>query len=158
MRCRPGTCRIFCRDNEIAPVTEVAVNNVESTVIIADRRSHYAAVTAVLVHVKAVLRCQHIAQLLPVSQISAVKERNSRTQFKTRAHKIVVFSRPADRRIRIKARNNRIFDRMIHCVALLFWLTGKLSKRDRYLWLVLKISKGDRDFCRKSIPGICSHI
>ena len=64
--------------------------------MVTDRGSHDAAVPAVLIHIEAVLRRQHITKLLPVGQIPAVKERDSGAQLKAGAHKIIIFSHSAD--------------------------------------------------------------
>ena len=126
MRRRPGARRILGCDDKIAAVAEVAVYNVESPVAIADRRGHDAAVARIFFHIEAVLRSQHIAQLLPICKVFAVEERDPGAQFETGAHEIVIVSHSADRRIRIKARNDRIFNCIFHCDLLLF--SGSASR------------------------------
>ena len=116
---RPGARRILGRDDEIAAVAEVAVYNVESPVVITNRGGHDSAVARILFNIKAVLRRQHIAQLLPVDQIPAVEKRDPGAQFETGAHEVVIVSHSADRRIRIKARNDWIFNHIFHCLPLL---------------------------------------
>ena len=59
---------------------------------------------------KLLFSLQNISDLLPMCQIPAVKQRNTWCICKTGCYQIEIFSYPADRRVRIKSRQNRILN------------------------------------------------
>ena len=119
VRGRPGTGRILRRDDEVAAVAEIAVYDVEGPLVIADRGGHNAAVSRILVHIETVLRREHIGDLLPVSQIFAVKERKAGAQLEAGADQIIVVARSADGRVRIETGDDRILNFLFHTIFLL---------------------------------------
>ena len=113
---RPGTGGILRCDDEIATVAEIAVDEIERAPVIADRRGHDPAVAAVFLHMKAVIRCHNITQLLPMLQIPAVEQRDAGAKFEAGADQIVVLTHPTDGRIRIEAGNDGIGKPVFHAV------------------------------------------
>ena len=117
---RPRTCRIFCGNDIISFVTEIRIDNIEQSVMIPKCRRHHAAYQGVLLHMKSIFHRHRISDLLPMSQIFTVEDRDSRTHLKTGTCQIKIISYSADCRIRIISRNDRIFQFLFHCKSLLF--------------------------------------
>ena len=51
---------------------------------------------------------EHVAYLLPVDEVATVVERNARRKFETARDQIIIGVHPANTRIRMETRDNRI--------------------------------------------------
>ena len=77
--------------------------------MITDRGRIYSLGMAAALQYKLRFPVQYISDLFPMDQIPAVKNRNSRKIGKCGIYQIIVLPHPADGRIGIKSRKNRVF-------------------------------------------------
>ena len=104
----PWSGRILGSDDIVAFISEVSIDHVKCAVMIPKGRRHYTVNHAGVFYVKSIFRRHGIADLFPVSQILAVKDRKTGAQFKAGAGQIKIITDTADGRIRIKPGNDRV--------------------------------------------------
>ena len=116
-RIRPRSFDIFCRDQIVLAVhkfipvcTDIRIDQIISPLIIRKARSKDAARRIISPHIKLACSFQWSCYKFPVLQITGMINTYARKPFKRRYRDIVVFFHTDNGRIRMKSRQNRIYD------------------------------------------------
>jgi len=107
-RVRPRADRVFGSDNEIAHIINHRTDDVEQAVMVRNSRSKQTAAGSTRGIVQLFGTMDDVADLLPVDQVSTVKDGNTGEIFECRSNQVVVIADSADTRVRMKAGQNRI--------------------------------------------------
>ena len=104
IRIRPGTLRAFSSYNKIVSMWNICCNHVIASLKIPQGRCIDSPGMSGIFQMELWLSGKHMTDLLPVSQIFAVINRNTRKISKAWCYKIIIISHSADGRIRTKTR------------------------------------------------------
>ena len=108
MQITPGPRRILGRDVEVAHAADVGGDHVEQPVMPADGGGIHAAGHGLPVQRELLRAAQAMAQLLPVNEVAAVKERNAGEVAEGRGDHIKVVPHAANGRIGVEPRQKRV--------------------------------------------------
>ena len=114
-RVTPGACRILRRQNIVvaiylASLRHKGVDQIEGALMIPDGRCPQTKTCLTVLIIQLLRAVNAMSDLLPVNQIFAVKNRNSRIIVERGGCHIVILPDPADGRIRIKSGKNRVVE------------------------------------------------
>ncbi len=104
VRVRPRPFRLLCRHDKVAAVIYIGGDHVKKAFMITDRRRKNASGDRIRIQGQLLRPVQHMPDLLPVRQIPAVENGDSRIIRKGRSHHIEIVPHPADGGIGIKSR------------------------------------------------------
>ena len=120
MRVRPRPRRVLCCHNEIPAPRNIRTDDIVGSFMITYRGCKKSLGMTGSHQRQLFLSIQHISDLFPMDEITAVKDRQSRKIGKCGVHQIIISPHRTDGRVRVKARHNRVLSNRCHFILLLF--------------------------------------